>query len=225
MELGKHIAAIRGRLNAFGETESPITDEFIYIHLSANAGYFTRQKYDRTNKINYQNLKFYRLATKKAPIIDCGDCIPECEYLRTVYTIPEMLLTRNGILISVRTIDHKEIPQIDMSYSKALDYDQTRKGKLHYSIVNNYIVIHNSDGKRPKAILVAGYAADCTLWKNISECDNNGENPTPTCTDIFELEFPLDKDLQKVVYDATVEELTRGVAPGDRINEGDNPVR
>ena len=220
MELGKHIAAIRGELNAYSETETPFTDEFIYVHLLANAAYYTRQKYDKTNKINYQNFRFYRLATQKAPIIDCDGCLPDCEYLRTVYPIPEMLLSRNGIMLTVRTIDFKEIPQVEMSYADAIKYDLTRKGKLHYSLVNNYIVLHNSDGRRPKAILVAGYAADPTKWLDVAECDNDGGNPQPVCVSVYDIDLPIDKDLQKVVYEETIRTLRAGMVPGDRINEG-----
>ena len=219
--VGQHISAIRGLLNVFSEAEVPYSAEFIYHHLKAVSAYFTRQKYDRTNTINYQNFRFYPVPTERANPSNCG-CVGGCEFLVTQDEMPEMLLTRGGPLLFVRTLDQVSIPYVDFSYAPSLMHDEIFKNKILYSLLNKKIVLHNTDLKRPKAILVGGYASDPTQWTGVRTCDDDGGNTGSVCNNFLDAEMPIDSDLVDVIYSQTIQKLRTGGQPSDRINEGSN---
>lgn len=214
--IGIHIAAIRGMLNKYGETDVPYTDEAIYHHLSITSAYFMRQKYDKTNVINFQNIKYYPIQTERGSLVDCG-CITNCDVLKTKYKIPRMILTRNGPLLQIRTLDMKEIPYVDMNFLSGLEYDEVRKGKIHYSLINGYPHLHNTDLVRPKAILVGGIAVDPTEWKDVKICPGDVEEDV--CTNVYDIDMSIDEDLADAIYTQVFQKLV-GKFPDDRVNQG-----
>lgn len=216
--IGTHIAAVRVMLNKYSETEVPHTDEAIYHHLSTAAAYFMRQKYDKTNVVNFQNIKFYPIRTERGSLVDCG-CVGACEVLKTKYTIPRMIVTRSGPILQVRTLDMKEIPYVDMNFISGLEYDETRKGRIHYSLINNTIYLHNTDLSRPKAIFVGGIAVDTTQWKDVKICPDGDE--VDVCARVFDLDMPIDEDIVDAVYTQVVQKLV-DKSPDDRVNQGSN---
>lgn len=219
--IGKHIAVIRGMLNTFSETEAPYSAEAIYMHLKASAAAFTRQKYDRTNVMNYQNFRNYAIATEPTDLVNCG-CAGGCQFLVTTQEIPEMLMVRSGPLLYVKTLGMVDIPYVDFAYAPSLQYDEILKNKIVYSLFNKKIVLHNTDLKRPRAIVVGGMAADPAAWVGIRTCDQDGNNTGVACASIMDAEMMIDADLEDLIYTQTVQKLRTGGQPSDRTNEGSN---
>ena len=217
--VGIHIAAIRGMLNEFSETEVPFSDEYIYYHFRSIAQTYTRQKYDKTNVSNYQNFQFYPVPTVSANLIDCG-CVGLCKMLQTKVKVPKMLMTRMGPLMFVRTLDHTDIPYIDMAFVSSLKYDPVKATKMHYSVLDQKIILHNPpDPTRPKAILVGGFTVDVTEWVAVKICDDDGGNETSICDSVLDMPMPIDEELIELIYARTKQQLLN-MPISDRTNDG-----
>lgn len=221
MTIGQHIAALRGLIKQHKETETPFTDEWLYSLFNSAALRLVRQKYDRNFKVSEWNTKLFCIALEASTIHNC-DCLPSCTVLKSKYPIPRPVTSRSRDLMQVHTLDHRDIAHTTPSTAYTAQYDEVRKNKLSYSIIDDYIVLWNADTTNvvPKAILVSGYFEDISDWTGIEACDENGNGTGSACYDIFTEDYPLDNDLVDPAYRLVLELLNIPLTiPDDRVNE------
>lgn len=220
MLIAQHIAILRGLLNKYSETETPYTDEYLYKLFTTAAARLIRQREERNHKQSDWNTPLYSIGLQADTIHGYG-CLPGCTVLRTKYKIPKPVTARHKDLLKVYTLDMHEIPYINPADNKTLQYDEVRKGKLHYSIINEYVYIWNGDAANivPRVILVSGYFTDPSDWSNIQACDEEG-NEVAACFDIFTTDYPLDEDLAYPAYQMVLQLLNITIQlPDDRQNQ------
>jgi hypothetical protein len=220
MLIADHIAILRGLIKQHSEVETPYTDQYLYKIFTTAAARLIRQREERNHKQSDWNTPLYSIALVADSIHGYG-CLPGCTILRTTYKIPKPVTARHKDLLKVYTLDMQEIPYINPADNKTLQYDEIRRGKLHYSIVNDYVYIWNGDPTNivPRVILVNGYFTDPSDWANITACDAEG-NETTTCFDIFTSDYPLDEDLAYPAYQLVLELLKIPLQlPDDRQNQ------
>lgn len=220
MTIAEHVAAIRAMINQFAEDEAPYSDELLYHLFKAAANTLVIRKREKNNTIPVWDMRYYCVGTEKGTAHDC-DCIGAgCDVLKTIYEIPKPVQGKYRPYIKIMTLDHQEIPYVDISAVKALSFDPMRKGKIHYSFLNKRVVLWGTDLKRPKAILIGGYFEDVTDWATKSICDNNGNPTSQNCYSIYEDDFPIDMDLIDSAYQMVAAKLSMTLQiPSDRINE------
>lgn len=221
MKISEITAGLRGLINQYSETDTPYTDAFLYHIFSTASIRLIKQKEERNQKLSDWTLKYYPLALEVAKSHDFG-CYPSCDILKTIFKIPKPITARNRDIFKVYTFDHKQIAYVHPSYAPLLQYDEIKKNKLHYSIIDEYVVIWNANVDKviPRAILVAGRFEDPTQWSEIPYCDKDGNSTEDTCYDIYSEDFPMEGDLIEAAYKICLQML--GITlqiPDDRVNE------
>lgn len=221
MKISEITAGLRALINKYSEVDTPYVDSFLYHIFSTAAIRLIKQKEERNHKLSDWTLKYYPLALEATSLHEFG-CYPSCDVLKTVYSVPKPITVRNRDIIKVYTFDYKQIPYVNPAYFSTLQYDEIKKNKLHYSIVDGYIVIWNGnvDQVIPKAILVSGRFEDPTKWADIPSCDANGNSTEGNCYNIYEDDFPMEGDLIEATYKICLQML--GITlqiPDDRVNE------
>jgi len=218
MTIGKHIAAIRLRLRAYGD-DSIFTDQAIYQFLQQAAATLNSQKDRRKNKISDWNFDYYLIGMHKAsPYAD--DCIGDaCLKWISKFKIPRPLVGRNRELIDIRFLDNREIPRggLDNSIEQL---DPTRTNLTNYKIINDYLVV---EGSKPKAVLVGMVPLDVTEWADIKLCDENGNITNQDCFSINDDDFPIDGDYINMAHSMVVQEMLPDLNMPNSINSGNPP--
>jgi len=220
MTIDKHIAAIRGMLREHNERDALFTDEALYHHFSVAVAELHKQKIDREKNYDPFSIQYFCIGTVPGKVHDCNCVDVGCDVLRSIYQIPKPISNRSSPFIRVRTLEHQDIPFVDPSAANAINTDPVRKGKLHYSIINRTVILWNTKGKVPKAILVGGLFEDPLEWAGLQLCDPNGNVTEASCFDAKSQDFPVDQDLVRRAYRLTIEAM--GIAlrkPDDRIND------
>ena len=223
MTIGQHIAAIRGIINQHGETETPFSDEFIYHHFSVVAAKLTKQKYDRNRVFNAFNWKYYCVALERGNVHGCGCIGAGCEVLISKFKIPNPIMGRSMPFLRVMTVDHRDMAYINPSASGAISLDPIRRNKIHWSIVNGFLVLFgaNVSALIPRAILIGGFFEDPTAWSDINACSPEGEELESTCYTIKDDDFPIDADLVFDAYQLTIRQTGIPLTiEQDRTNDG-----
>lgn len=219
--IASHISSMRNILNKFGEDTTPYSDQFLYHLFATAASRLMGQRYGTNRKISNWNTGYFCIALERGTVHNC-DCLPSCDILKTKYDIPKPIPAKGGDMIKVFTLDHREISYIDPQVAYTLQYDEVRKNKMHWSMVDKRIVLWNADTKyvTPKAILISGYWEDPSEWTNVQYCDENGDDQG-VCFNIRTTEFPLDADLTLTAYEMALNPLKVTLnVPNDRVNEG-----
>lgn len=218
MIIGKHIAAIRLRLRAYGD-DSIFTDQAIYQFLQQAAATLNSQKDRRKNKISDWNLNYYPVGLHKAsPYAD--DCIGDaCLKWISKYKIPRPLVGRNREILSIRFLDGREITKGELDNS-IQQLDPIRANLTNYQIINNYLVI---EGSKPKAVLVGMIPLDITEWSDKKLCDENGNLTDQDCFSINNDDFPIDGDYINMAHSMVVQELLPDFNLPNSTNPGNPP--
>jgi len=221
MLINKITAGLRSLINQYSEVETPFSDHFLYHLFASNAVRLVKQKEEKNHKLSDWTVKYYPLATELAKSHEFG-CYPSCDVLKVKYQVPKPITARNRDIIKVYTFDFQEIPYVNPAYAPALQYDEIKKNKVHYSIIDQFIVLWNANTKHivPKAILVAGRFEDPTLWADIPACDADGNPTNVSCYDPYTEDFPIEGDLIDVCYRMCLELLNLPLQiPSDKLNE------
>jgi len=221
MLIAEHIAAIRGLIKGYSETDTPYSDEFLYHLFTSAAARLIRQREEKNHNLSDWNTPLYAIKLEVDTIHGYG-CLPGCNVLRTKYKIPKPVTARSKDLLKVFTLGMEEIRYINPSDNKAIQYDEIYKNKLHYSIINEYVYIWNGDTVNitPRAVLISGYFTDPSAWSDVTTCTTTGEETNEPCFDINTTEYPLDDDLAYVAYQLTLDLLRITLQiPDDRINQ------
>lgn len=222
MTIEKHIDALLGLINRHGEGEAPFSREFVYHHFTVSAATLMRRKYDRSKSISDFNMAYYCVGMEMGTVHDCNCVDVGCDVMRSKVAIPRPVMGKDRPFIRVMTLDHRDIPHVHASVANAVNLDRTRKGKLHYSIVNNHIILWNSKPGIPKAILVSGLFEDPSEWAGIELCDEQGDGTGESCYNIAIDDYPVDQDLVDGAYALVLNRLRIPLSiPEDRINEND----
>jgi hypothetical protein len=222
MTIGQHVAALRGLIRQFSESEVPFSDEFLYHLFRAAANSLTRQKLDKNNKMASWVTDFYCIPTEVGKVHGCGCIKAGCDVVKSKDPIPKPMRGRYRDYIKVSTIDGESVGYVDALSWKSIQYDLMRKDKLHYSFVNKHIILWNADIKnmRPKAIVVSGYWEDPSEWSSITSCDGNGTSTNQSCFNVYESDYPIDSDLVDSAYSMVLDKLRVPLSiPEDKRNQ------
>lgn len=220
MLVAEHIAAIRGLIKGYSETDAPYSDEYLYKLFTSAAARLIRQREEKNHKMSDWNTPLYGIKLV-ADVLHGSSCIAGCQVLRTKYKIPRPVTARSKDLIKVFTGSMEELRYIFPSDFKVIQYDSIYKNKLHYTIINDYIYVFNGDPVNivPRAIFVSGYFTDPSDWSTITACDEDGTE-TIACFDINNTEYPLDEDLAYPAYQLVLQLLNISLQlRDDRINQ------
>lgn len=218
MTIDKHVAAIRGLLVEHNE-RTKLGDEEIYHHFANAVATLTKRKFDREKNFNEFKIEYYCIATERGKVHECNCVDVGCDVLKSKVRIPSPINHKSSPFVKVRTLDHQDIAYVDSNVANAINTDPIRKGKLHYSIIGRKIILWNTNGIVPKAILVGGIFEDPLEWEGISLCDENGDD-IGKCFDALTQDFPVDQDLVYDAYRMTI--ALMGIVlrkPEDRIND------
>lgn len=220
MTIAEHVSALRSLVNQFAEDEAPYSDEFLYHLFKSAANMLSLRKREKTNTIPVWDIRYYCVGMEEGTAHDCNCIGAGCKVLKTVYDIPKPLQGRYRSYLKILTLGHEEIPYVDPNTVSSVLYDPVRKGKIHYSFLNQRIVLWGTDLKRPKAILIGGYFEDITEWAGKSICDSNGNITSQPCYSVYNDDFPLDGDLVDPAYKIVLDNLRLTLQiPADKINE------
>lgn len=223
MKIGEHIAAIRGMLNQYKETEAPMSDQFIYHHFAVVCAMLTKQKYDRNKIFNPFNLRYYCVSMEAGLVHDCGCIGAGCNVLKTRIVVPTPIMGRTRPYMRVMTVDHVDIPFIHSSIAGSIALDPIRKNLIHYTIIGSHVVLFGANVQSliPRAILVGGFFEDPTAWATIQACSPTGTELETTCYSVDNDEYPVDADLVSNAYQIVMQRLGVTITiPTDRENEG-----
>lgn len=220
MTIAQHVAALRGLINQFSDDETPYTDEFLYHLFRSAANLLVLRKREKSNTLPIWDMRYFCVGTESGVAHDCNCVGAGCNVLKTIYEIPKPIQGKYRPYLKVTTLDNNEIPYIDLNSVEAYQYDQIRKNKIHYSLLNKRVVLWGTDLKRPKAILIGGYFEDISEWAGKQLCDADGNSTSASCYNIYNDDYPLDIDLVDTAYQLVLERLRLPLQiPSDRINE------
>ena len=208
MLIAEHIAAIRGLIKGYSETDTPYTDQFLYHLFTTAAARLIKQREEKNHKQSDWNTPLYPVALEAGVIHGLG-CIKGCSILKSKNKIPKPVTARNKDLLKVFTLGMKELHYINPSDGGVVNYDRIYKNQLHYSIVNEYLYIWNGDASNivPRMVLVSGYFTDPSDWSNVISCDDNGVSTDTPCFNISTSDYPLDDDLAYPAYQLVLQAL------------------
>lgn len=218
MTIGKHIAAIRLRLRAYGD-DTIFTDQAIYQFLQQAAAVLNARKDRRRNKISDWNFTYYPIGMHYgSPFHD--DCISDnCQRWISKHKLPRPLVGRNREIIDIRFLDGRDIARGSLDNSVA-ELDPFRAGEPRYHIVNNYLVMENA---KPKAVLVGMIATDVTEWAGVKLCDEEGNDTDQDCFSIMKDDFPIDDDYINMAHSMVMQEMLPDFNLPNSTNTGNMP--
>lgn len=186
--------------------DSRLTPRHIYSALLTARAILLRQQVNKnqaTSKWLLQPLPCAELIT--APIHECP-CVPiNCKILRTKEKLPKPITGLEGSLITYVTSLDGNI-RFDPDSFENVRYsvgNKYTKNKPTYYISNGYLYI--TVLKNLKAITIVGLFDDfieASLFPSIcgtcEECE---------CNDILDIEFPIDKDMERPLFQLANDEL------------------
>ena len=189
------IATIRGLIREVSD-DTAFTDQYLYRIASSARNLLFIRKLNKFKHTSEWEWRYFCVPLEKAMSHDC-DCIKVgCTVLKTKYTIPRALNSRNKDMIKIRTLGNIEIPIVPDRSIETFMLDPIMSKNPMASIVNRRIIVWNN--LKFKAINVGAIWEDISQWDGKDLCDSEGE--ITDCFDFYNEEFVLDPEFEYDVY-------------------------
>lgn len=199
MTIGESISSIRANLKLVSD-DSDFTNSDLYTRWKQKRAMLLNQRASKFHHISQWNTHTFCLALEKSKFHDC-DCISSgCEVLKSKFSIPSPVSTRNKNLLRVTTLDGTLLPYRTAREIKSDRYDPIKCDQPAYDIQNQTLIIWNN--LNYKVIRVEGVWADIVAFQDIQYCSQ--DNP---CVDAFDLETGFDEHLESIVQQMVLQDL------------------
>jgi len=202
MTVSKNISLLQSLLRDF-DNNLIFEREFLYTVLLDARAQIMSKKLDEFKNVGRYSWQKFCMELVEGDIHSCGDCIPEgltCKAYITTYKVPEAISGKIRDYMDVMTMDNKIIDYIPEQDVEIIQYDDYRKRKPFYSIVNNYIILWNT--KIKSAIQLRGLWYDPMQWVGIQLC-----NSSTGCISASEIELPMPTGLRLTIFNLALELL------------------
>jgi len=203
-----YISHIKTTLNHGSKSDdSPFSDRYIYSILRMMRAELIKNKSNKSNFLNtfnYQTIPCLSLEIVHG-LDDC-ECLPDgvgCQYARTILPIPEILSSRDRLLVrSVRDAVGNIIDQTTYETSYYDTYSKIKKERTRYFIHNSYLYItaNNTDLSQ---VSITALFFDPTDLASIPTCTDS----TVNCYEPLKQPFPMEKDLSSALFKMTFDEI------------------
>lgn len=217
-----HVFYIQNILNGGKITDDSAFSNRLVAHALKQArARLIKLKLDKKEYIADSNYQKICIPLQLHAFHDC-DCVEnpdECKFLKSTYSIPDVIVAKWGTTFQALTLDGKRIPISSITSNSYAEHSLSSNNKLSYFLEQNDVFIQNSK----KLIMVLGKAifADPELAINYMDqvCENNEQ-----CRAYYSQEFPIDSELVEIMYKMTLEDLTMSYKlPRDDKNDSRTP--
>jgi hypothetical protein len=218
MTLLEHTYAIRNLLTkGSASKDTQYSLELIAHFLNISRALLTEQKADRYRHISEQSFQSLCIPLEKGTLHNCCDYpAAGCTLMKSVTKLPKFLTTRWGDFSKVTTLSGEIISKSSLSMNKLSKYSITNKDpKPGWFIHDGYLYVMNN--------LYLEVVLLSSLFDNPSEIEqlNCKENTnSTTCSEIFDMEYPIDPDLIEGAYKKVLDlfRFSAALPPKDQEN-------
>jgi hypothetical protein len=224
MKIGQHISNIRGLIKLYSRTQEGYTDEGLYNLFSVCRSTILADRLKKFMALSESNWYSICVKLEVSKSHNC-DCVPEgldCKVLKTVNSIPNVLVGRNSSKIKLRTIGGKVINLVteDQWFRKK----DLETNSYYASLVNGHIILWNVPLSL-KVLLISGIWSDPVELSIIPNCSGNG-TVIGQCFDPLTSEFPLQQEYAEAVYKMVLGLLSIPLqSPQDQTNDSNEFVK
>lgn len=213
----EHIYAIQNLVNRGAKSDdAPYSNRLILHFMNTTRILLLKRKADKRQKFDPHDFQSFCMPLCESSWIDC-ECLPDidCPILKSEFKLPNTLVSRSGIYLTVRLASGNEIGETSPSALQYRQYSLTRKNKPAWFIDNEHLYITGVPKNKLKMVYVTGVFVDPTEVSEISLCPPGTEN----CVDIFEDEYPIAGELIDPMYKMVLQYLQNSMRfPEDKVN-------
>jgi hypothetical protein len=174
--------------------DSLFTDQFLYNEISGITARLIAEKYSSDKEVSYVHWQTITLKLKREKYVDCGCVQVGCTILRSIETIPPVVVTYlKRPLIRVRLFSGELLPYVRPERQRTNRYSETMGDSPAYYIENNKIIIWNNIDF--KAVIVEGVFTSPIDLSKYSICDSEGTSFDTPCYNIVNDAYPADADI------------------------------
>lgn len=165
------------------------SDKYLWELFLLSKATVLKNKKNANHLISKQNYHTFCLELEEAYSHECGCPVAGCKVLKSKYPIPRFICGARDCSLKLSMLDWDNIDEVDPMYYEAAMLDKIKKTKRLYSIVNNHVIIWNSNPI--KGVQATALWEDVTEWEDITLCiDSTGD-----CPEVYNLDLGLDRDL------------------------------
>lgn len=170
--------------------DSIYTDQAIYdMHITARSVLLSR-RLNKGKQVSNRNYLTVCMELQPSNYNDCNCDDFDCSVAKSINKFPDVLMGRNQMALTVKTVDGSPIFKSNKNTSIADRYSLTKSNKLTWENVNGHIVIHGN--KHIPLILIEGVFYDPLKVSELAYCD---EDSGKACFNPLTDDFPIDPDL------------------------------
>jgi len=224
--IAAHIDDLRILLRQTSD-DSIYSDKYLYKKLLDARAELLRREIDKHKLISDFNFITMCLNVIPGVPLECGCSDLQCKVLVSTQTLPKPLQNKYSLFLKIYDGNFNEIPKGDSTTSKFFKYYKTLKKKTSWDIINNKLVIYNSD-LRIKNFIVKTLPEDPLelsnyTYTNTCGCEIIQTEGTP-CFDILTSNFPIDSWLNIPMYEMVRQQLLGGIITEDNSNNAQSDL-
>lgn len=222
MIINAHISTIRTLIKEHAD-DSIYSDQFLYDQLLIARAEMIFKAQKEGGNTDQQEAQVVCIAMEKGDIADCAGLLPfapDCQILRSVETIPNILNTRNGLATSVRKLNGASLSPMRPGTARHLRHSRASE-KTTWWIANDRIILFNND--LLKVVLLEAVFEDPAALAEIEDIASNGSGSTLTCFDPTSNDFPLRPSLAQSTHRRVVENIFTSLKKEeDQVNDSND---
>lgn len=174
--------------------DSLYSDQFLLNELLTARARITAEKYGNESEVSFTNWQTLTVKLEKTKYVDCGCIKVGCNILKSVYTIPSVVVTyMKKPLIRVRLFSGATLPYVKPERQRTNIYSEVLGDMPAYYIDNGKLIIWNTTAL--KAVIVEGVFSNPTDLSDINICTEEGDEFEATCYNQTSMVFPADADI------------------------------
>lgn len=200
MTVSKNIALMQGILRGY-DSNLQFSNEFVYTALIDARAELISKKLDRFQNISRSTFQKFCMELVEGNSHECGDCIPEgitCKVYRSKYPVPQVIDGKIRDYLDVLQMNNKIVDYIREEDADIIQYDDYKKTKPFYSLVNNYLLLWNSTNT--KAVQLRGLWYNPVDWIGKQLCTSS-----TTCYDVETMNLFMPASLRISIFQRAID--------------------
>lgn len=202
MTVNENVSVLSSLIRNF-DNNLQLGNQFLYNILIDSRAELLSKKLDKYEHVSKNVFQRFCMELVEGDIHSCGSCIPSgltCTAYITKYPIPEVISGKIRDYLDIMTMDNKIIDWIREEDAAIIMYDDYRKRKPFYSIVNGYGILWNTKVKA--AIQLRGLWYNPMDWIGKQLC-----NTSTGCIEASTMQLYMPTGLRVSIFNRALERL------------------